>query len=103
MSKERPLMIEVLSGPLDGATITLEADAAWSRAGKGPLIFPWDIELGQPQAHFTVEEDGWWLEGLNAPHGTYRLNGEERIREKVRLKSGDILKASSTWLLIQEA
>jgi hypothetical protein len=95
------LVLEVLSGPLDGAPITLEAEAEWSRSGETPLSFPWDAELGQPQARFTVEDDGWYLEGLDAPHGTYRISREERVTgEKVKLKGRDLLKASQTWLLV---
>jgi hypothetical protein len=98
------LVLEVLSGPLDGVAITLEAEAEWSHTGETPLSFPWDAELGQPQARFTVEEGHWHLEGLNAPHGTYRVNREERLTgKKVQLEGGDILKASQTWLLVRQA
>ena len=45
MNKEQQLLLEVLSGPLDGAIITLETEAEWSRAGKGPLIFRFDYNL----------------------------------------------------------
>jgi hypothetical protein len=94
----------MLSGPLDGASVTLESDAEWSRAGEGPLAFPWDAELGTPQARFTVDEGRWRLEGLNAPHGTYRVNREERVTGKqVQLERGDILKASQTGLLVRRA
>ena len=109
MSVEQRLVLEILSGPLDGALVTLETDAEWSRAGDGEarLTFPWDTELGDPQARFIVdaEEGHWYLEGLDAPHGTYRVNREERLdkKEKVQLKSGDILKASNTWLLVRQA
>ena len=103
MSEQQQLMLEILSGPLDGTIITLEADAEWSRAVEGPLGFPWDDELGEPQARFALDEQCWSLEGLNASHGTYRINHEERIKERVQLKRGDILKASRTWLLVQEA
>lgn len=99
---EGQLVLEILSGPLDGAITTLETEAKWSRAGDGPLAFPWDVELGEPQARFTAEEGGWWLEGLDAPHGTYRINREERIKEKVQLERGDILKASNTWLSVRQ-
>ena len=99
---EGQLVLEILSGPLDGAIITLEAGAEWSRAGDGPLAFPWDVELGEPQARFVAEEGSWWLEGLDAPHGTYRINLEERIKEKVQLERGDILKASNTWLSVRQ-
>jgi hypothetical protein len=108
MSESRTLKLEVLSGPLDGAPITLETDAKWTCAGNGetPLTFPWDTELGDPQARFTVdaEEGRWYLEGLDAPHGTYRVNREERLTgKKVQLKGGDIIKASQTWLLVRQA
>ena len=98
------LMLEVLSGPLDGTLITLNADAEWSQAGDGRLAFPWDEELGKPQARFTVDEGGWSLEGLQSPHGTYRLNQEkpERVKDKIQLTIGDLLKASQTWLMVRE-
>ena len=103
MSETRQLKLEVLSGPLDGHVILLDEAVEWGRAGEGPLSFPWDAELGEPQARFTVDEEGWWLEGLEAPHGTYRINREEKVREKVRLAQGDLLKASGTWLGVREA
>jgi hypothetical protein len=62
--------------------------------------------LGDPQARFTfeTEEGRWYLEALDAPHGTYRVNREERLTgRKVQLKGGDILKASNTWLLVRQA
>ena len=72
-------------------------------SGLPPLAFPWDAELGQPQAQFTIEAGRWYLEGLeDAPHGTYRINREERLTgEKVQLENGDILKASNTWLVVR--
>lgn len=103
MSKKPKLVLEILSGPLDGLTIHLEENTEWSRIGEGPLIFPWDDELGEPQARFTVEEGGWWLESLDAPHGTYYLKHGEKIKEKVQLEPSDILIASNTWLLILSA
>lgn len=103
MTAGRSLTLEVLSGPLDGTPITLESDTEWSRAGEDRLSFPWDVELGEPQARFTVEEGHWHLEGLDSPHGTYRINREERLTgKKVQLEGGDILKASNTWLLVRQ-
>ena len=103
MTEGRSLTLEVLSGPLDGAIIPLEAETDWSRAGDGLLSFPWDAELGEPQARFTFGEGHWHLEGLEAPHGTYRINREERLTGKtVQLEGGDILKASGTWLLVRQ-
>ena len=101
MTAGRSLTLEVLGGPLDGTPITLESDTEWSRVGETPLTFPWDTELGDPQARFTIEEDRWYLEGLDSSHGTYRVNHEERVTKKVRLASQDILKASNTWLLVR--
>ena len=110
MNESRTLMLEILSGPLDGTLIALETgtEAEWTRAGDSgtPLAFPWDTELGAPQARLTfdAEEGRWYLEGLDAPHGTYRINREERLTgKKVQLKGGDILKASNTWLLVRHS
>ncbi len=98
---DQHLTLEILSGPLDGAIITLTDATEWTRAGTGPLACPWDAELGTPQARFTPGAEGWLLTGGPAAHGTYRVNTEERATaEPLRLAEGDILKASATWLLI---
>ena len=97
------LNLEILNGPLDGQVITLEKATEWSKEGKGKLSFPWDEELGTPQARFFLEEESWRLEGHDAPHGTYRVNRNEKIRDRVPLESGDLLKACGTWLLVRQA
>jgi hypothetical protein len=98
------LTLELLNGPLDGTIVPLESETIWSAKGEGLLIFPWDAELGEPQARFFPEKGNWWLEGYPARHGTYRLSdGEpERIEGKARLEGGDILKASDVWLLVRQ-
>lgn len=102
MSDQPKLTLEILSGPLDGATVVITEETAWRGAGKGPLAFPWDEELGQPQASFLPGETGWQLQVRESPHGTYRLNSGERLRAgTIQLAEGDILKASSTWLLVR--
>lgn len=98
---KKQLVLEILTGPLDGYHVTLKKEAKLSKKGKGPLIFPWDTELGEPQARFFREEDDWFIEGFKAKHGTYQLNQRERIETKVKLEKGDLLKASDTWLLIE--
>ncbi len=103
MSEKRELELEVLSGPLDGRLVTLTKETEWSRAGEGDLSFPWDEELGEPQARFVVDKEGWWLEGLEAQRGTYRVKREEKVGEKVRLERKDLLKASRTWLAVRGA
>jgi hypothetical protein len=102
MSDEKQLTLEILGGPLDGVIIVLQENTDWRRSSDGPLTFPWDPELGDPQAHFALEADGWYLEGLEAPHGTYRVNREERVTgKKIRLEDSDILKASKVWLAVR--
>jgi hypothetical protein len=96
------LSLELLNGPLDGQVVTLETEATWGKEGKGPLIFPWDTELGTPQARFFVEGESWWLEGHSAPHGTHCVNRGERVEGKTQLEAGDLLKASDTWLLVSQ-
>ena len=102
MSKKSTLSIEILSGPLDGLTVELSRATEWTRKGAGPLGFPWDEELGAPQARFYPDDQGWHLEAFQAPHGTYRRNTGERIsRATLTLSEQDLLSAGNTWLLIK--
>jgi hypothetical protein len=96
------LSLEVLNGPLDGYVATIENETVWGSNAESPLGFPWDKELGERQARFFFEEEHWWIEDCNAPHGTYFLNPQERIEVKTQLKQGHLLKASDTWLLIRQ-
>lgn len=95
------LTIEILSGPYDGKELTIEADSEWSREGSGAFAFPWDDELGRPQAHLTVDEQGWWLEPVKSAHGTYRISQGEKLQSRIQLTKGDILNASTTWWLVK--
>ena len=94
------LTLEMLSGPLDGQTLTLKTEAEWSQAGEGPLCFPWDEQLGTPQARFFIEAGQWWLESISGQRST-RHNGE-RIESKMALDKGDLVKAARTWLLYSD-
>jgi len=102
MRAQHSLRLEIVSGPLDGAVVTLTRDTAWSSEGAGPLAFPWDAELGHPQAWFLPVDDAWVLEGVTSQHGTYRMNTEEPVNDgqQIKLAPGDVLKASSTWLRV---
>ena len=51
------LSLEILSGPLDGHVVTLSTKTVLSRCGEGALVFPFDTELGEPQAIFLPEGD----------------------------------------------
>jgi hypothetical protein len=99
---DRRLVLEILNGPLDGHQVKLEKETIWGKKGEGPLIFPWDAELGDPQTRFFCEGDEWWVEGFKAQHGTYILNREKRIEGKVRVEARDMLKASESWLLARK-
>ena len=94
------LTLEILSGPLDGQVVTLTTATEWSRRGAGPLSFPWDEELGTPQARFTFTDDAWWLEPVAGARST-RHNGKQ-IDAKVALAVEDILKAANTWLQVKQ-
>lgn len=96
------LSLEILNGPLDGYAITLDDETDWKKEGEDKLSFPWDEELGTPQARFFVEEGSWWLEEYKAPHGTYCVSRGERIEGRIQLEENDVLKAGETWLLVRE-
>lgn len=99
MSKPK-LTLEFLSGPLDGLTVTLEAETDWSRSGDGPLSFPWDEELGTPQARFVIDNGQWQLEALPSERST--RHNMDRVEGAVSLEKGNLLKSAHSWLLITE-
>jgi hypothetical protein len=103
MSEISPLELEVLTGPLDGTHLHLTAETAWTRQPGSPLSFPWDTELGQPQARFVPGEQGWRLEPANAKRGTHLLRPDAEDELPATLQAGDVLKASHTWLRVCEA
>lgn len=94
------LKLEVLNGPLDGYLATLESETTWAKEGEGPLIFPWDTDLGTPQARFFFQEGKWWIESDDPPQKTYCANRRKRIEGKTQVEEGDLLKAGDTWLLV---
>jgi hypothetical protein len=102
MSETTPLILEIVSGPLDGTVLTLNEAAEWT-AGPGSLLsFPWDGHLAAPQARFAPAAGGWTLQGFDTPHGTYRVFQDESVREPVPLKEGDLLRAGWTWILVRK-
>jgi hypothetical protein len=100
---QKTLHLEILSGPLDGYIVQLEGKTEWTQAEGSPLSFPWDTELNAPQARFYPEGEIWWLEASETTaHGTYCLNRVGRIEGKFQLEEGDLLKASETWLYVDD-
>jgi hypothetical protein len=98
-----PLVLEFLSGPLDGACVTLSAAADLTRKAGGLLGCPWDTELGEPQAAFTPEPGGWQVRSYpNTAHGTYvrRSAGWQQAGDAGPLQPGDVLRAHHTWLRV---
>jgi hypothetical protein len=103
MSESQGLTLEILSGPLDGAEIRLEAETEWRHTPGSQLSFPWDEELGEPQARLTQEEEGWSIEVFPSLHRTYRFRPRwvEQIEASTVLKAGDVLKSSKTWMRVR--
>jgi len=100
MSAKIVLELEILSGPLDGARLQLETETEWTRQLGSLLSFPWDDDLGEPQARFIPVTGGWQIEPATAKRGTHLLRSEAEDRLPAILQTGDILKASSTWLRV---
>jgi hypothetical protein len=101
MSEQAKLEVEILTGPLDGYIITLEIETELTRLTGGLLAFPWDDELGQPQCRFIFDGVKWLIEPNDSPHGTYILNRDIKLSEKIIVQKGDLLKASRTWMIIR--
>lgn len=94
------LELEILTGPLDGVRVQIEAETAWTRQPDSPLSFPWDSELGEPQARFVPGEKGWQIEPVSAKRGTHLLRHDAEDRLPAVLQVDDVLKAGDTWLRV---
>ena len=94
------LLLEVLTGPLDGAHLRLEAETEWTRQPGSLLSFPWDADLDEPQARFIPGEDGWSLQPSGAKRGTHLFRPDAEDSLPAVLQTDDMLKASSTWLKV---
>lgn len=94
------LEVEILSGPLDGEKLTLKGPTEWTREGDGPLSFPWDLALGAPQARLIPGPEGWTLEPLEEAQVISCINRDIKVSAPIRLRPGDVLRASTSWLMI---
>lgn len=100
------LIIEFINGPFDGYRVVLSHDTEWVKEGDSPLAFPWDNDLGMPQARFYQKDGEWFIDNMpNNIHGTYCLDNNNiqkstKIQEKFLLGAGMVLRASKTWLRI---
>jgi hypothetical protein len=101
MSDSGSIVLEVLSGPLDGERIELREAAEWSRIGKGPLVFPWDVELGAPQARVVPGPEGWTLEPIALLQSISLITRDEKVSGPVLLVEGDVLRAATCWLRVE--
>jgi len=98
------LTLEILCGPLDGYVVTLENETVISRSGEGPLVFPWDTELGEPQALIFPEANDWFIQTKVGIHRTYLSktpNNFEKVEDKRLLSPGNIIKASTECFLVR--
>lgn len=80
--------------PFTGTRLSL------GRAADNDLCYPDDAGLSRH--HMVIEKVGseWWVEDLNSKNGTF-VN-EERITQRVRLKSGDRVRVSRFTMMFQE-
>ena len=97
------LVLEIVSGPLDGHTVTLDQETVLGSKGDGPLVFPRDEELAAPHVRLQPDDDGWKLTTL-APNRitlVQRAGGQSQpVTLPVTLKVGDGLAAGRTWLIV---
>ncbi len=95
------LEIEIISGPQDGTIIILTEEdhtTLWTKDIGSKLSFPWDTELGSPQAIIRHKGDEWEIEAYDSPHGLYVMNGDGKLLGIKKIKKGQIYRANYTWL-----
>lgn len=97
---QRPLMVEVVGGPLDGARGRSEDETLnIGRATHNHLALPIDGTVSTEHARVIREEDHYWLEDLSSRNGTFL--GDQAIGNRTLIGPGIRFQVGATHVEFQ--
>jgi pSer/pThr/pTyr-binding forkhead associated (FHA) protein len=91
------LLVEEGPGLSPGEAFAVRAEAVVGRAEANQVVVP-DPEVAPQHARLVARGDGFWLEDLGGPGGTY-LNGR-RLEAPAPVRHGDRVRVGSTVLRV---
>lgn len=100
------LIIEFMSGPLDGQTITLAVSGAevcfiLGRGQDCDVVIPYDDRVSRHHALLTVRKGHCLLEDTASRNGTFLDVNNQRLIEPHGLPTGALFRLGDTRLRIQ--
>ena len=104
MSDTPPLQLMIMSGPDDGAVLSLQApkqgDAyILGRREDCDVVLPYDSQVSRQHTRLFFKDDLWYIQDLDSRNGTYV--GTQRIDRVTPLKPGQMFRLGRTWLRLQ--
>ena len=91
----RPIVVEVLGGPMDGARRRIpSALFTIGRAPDNQLSLPLDPTVSTRHACIHGDGEQFWLEDLNSSNGTFV--GEKRLTERILIGPGATFRVGHT-------
>jgi len=98
-AQPKDLLIEVLSGPMDGLEFRFDKPLVTiGRADTNDLCLSLDLLVSRSHACLSQEGEVLWLEDVHSLNGTYL--GEIRLAAKTKVQSGEICRVGMTDLRI---
>jgi len=98
-ARSKELLIEVLSGPMDGLEFRFDKPLVTiGRADSNDLCLALDLLVSRTHARLTRDGEDFWLEDVQSLNGTYI--GERRLTAKIQVQSGEIFRVGMTDLRI---
>ncbi|MBM4287299.1 MAG: AAA family ATPase [Deltaproteobacteria bacterium] len=99
VAQSRDLLIEVLSGPMDGLAFCFAKPLVTiGRADTNDLCLALDPLVSRSHARLSQESEGFWLEDANSLNGTFV--GDMPLASKTQVQPGEFIRVGMTDLRI---
>lgn len=98
-----PIKIAIMSGPEDGAVVTLlqpkQGDGfIIGRRDDCDVILPYDSQISRQHAMILQKDGLWYLADLKSRNGTYL--GKRKISDATLLQPDQMFRVGRTWMLV---
>ncbi len=102
------IIIEFMSGPKDGDTLSFEtmldsgkpAQITIGRREGCDVCLSYDSQVSREHALLLYDGTRFWLEDSSSTNGTFL--GEDRIDGRVELAAGRLFRVGRTWLRVEQ-
>jgi pSer/pThr/pTyr-binding forkhead associated (FHA) protein len=103
MTEATALKLMIMSGPDDGAMLTLGAPKTGDsyiigRREDCDVTLPYDSQVSREHVRLFFDGDKWFIQDLGSRNGTYV--GKQKIDAITPLNPGEMFRVGRTWLRV---